>query len=164
MSGLRRSERGSGTVWMLAFMAVVWVVAVAVMTVGGVRAGRHRAAVAADLAALAAAGRFAQGPVVACRAAAESAMGSGGRLSGCVLRGAVAEVTVTVSLRGLAYIGSALRVTAHARAGPVSPAKASSPATADRPCLRGAGVEYGDQDQGVRATIHARTRPVNAAC
>src|SRR4051794_35931994 len=58
MSGGRRSEeRGSATVWVLAFSTVLALAGAAGVLVGSAVVTRHRAAAAADLAALAAAGR-----------------------------------------------------------------------------------------------------------
>ncbi|MFI0449119.1 Rv3654c family TadE-like protein [Actinomadura sp. 6N118] len=112
------SDRGSGVVWVVGFMAVVWVVAVTAMTVGSVRAARHRADAAADLAALAGAARVAEGRAAACRAAEAIAAKSGGRLSACGVRGRVVEISVTVVLK-VPIATDALRVSSRARAGPV---------------------------------------------
>ena len=101
-------------------MAVVLLTATVALAAGGVRAARHRALAAADLAALAAAARAAAGSGPACRAAEEVAAGSGGRLSGCVLRGGIADVTVVVTVRAPEPLG-VLRLRARARAGPADP-------------------------------------------
>lgn len=114
------ADRGSGVVWLTGFMAVVWVIAVTAMTVGSVRAARHRADAAADLAALAGAARVAEGRAAACRAAEVIAAKSGGRLSGCGVRGSVVEISVTVVLK-VPIATDALRVSSRARAGPVGP-------------------------------------------
>ncbi|MCW2900856.1 MAG: hypothetical protein JWO67_3121, partial [Streptosporangiaceae bacterium] len=116
----RRSDRGSGTVWALTFMMVIWLMAVPAMMAAGGRAARHRAFAAADLAALAAAAHAAEGPRAACRQAVTIARASGGSVSACVLNGRIADVTVTVPLRGPAALG-AVRARARARAGPVDP-------------------------------------------
>ncbi len=110
-------DRGSGTVWMLAFIGLIWSLAVMAMTVGGVRAARHRAYAAADLAALAAAAHAIDGPRGACRLAAVIARGSGGRLRRCALRGRVSEVVVTSDVRSVLPLGR-LVATGRARAGP----------------------------------------------
>jgi secretion/DNA translocation related TadE-like protein len=101
-------------------MSVIWLAAVLATTAGGVRAARHRAHAAADLAALAASSHAAAGPAAACRWAAMVAAGSSGRLSACGLRGHVVDVTVTVAVRGPAPLGR-MRVIARARAGPIDP-------------------------------------------
>lgn len=110
-------ERGSGTVWVLAFAALVWIVAVTVISAGGVRAARHRAHGAADLAALAAAAKAAEGGAAACRRAAVVAQGAGGRLSSCAVRGSVADVEVAVIVRLPAPLGR-MHLISRARAGP----------------------------------------------
>ena len=110
-------DRGSGTVWVVAFMALLWFVGVLAVTVGSVRAARHRADSAADLAALGAAARVADGGGAACRVAAAAAARSGTRLSGCVVRGRIVDVSVELGLRVPFGVGG-LRVTSKARAGP----------------------------------------------
>ena len=109
-------DQGSGTVWTVTLMALVWLAAVVAMTVGGVRAARHRADAAADLAALAAAAHAVNGPEYACAAATAIAHEARARLIGCVARGDIADVRVAVTARlpGLGLV----RVTARARAGP----------------------------------------------
>ncbi|GAA2074698.1 Rv3654c family TadE-like protein [Actinomadura alba] len=113
------ADRGSGTLWALTAMAVIWLAAVLAMTVGGVRAARHRAHTAADLAALAAASHAATGAAVghACRRASEVAAASGGRVSACVVRGQVADVTVVVTIR-VPVSSSRWRLVVRSRAGP----------------------------------------------
>ncbi|WP_161602745.1 Rv3654c family TadE-like protein [Thermomonospora catenispora] len=115
-----RGDQGAGTLWVLAFMGVIWLVGVTFMTAGGVRAARHRAHGAADLAALAAAAQAVEGPGPACRRAARVARGWGVRLSSCTVRGMVAEVEVTTTVRLPEPFGS-LRFVSRARAGPQSP-------------------------------------------
>lgn len=110
-------DRGSGTIWMLALIALTWSVAAMAMTVGGVRVARHRAYAAADLAALAAASHTADGPRRACQLAARIARSSGGRLSRCALHGRVSEVTVIAELPNVPALRH-LAATAQARAGP----------------------------------------------
>ncbi|MFA1546525.1 Rv3654c family TadE-like protein [Actinomadura chokoriensis] len=112
------ADRGSGTIWVVAFAAVVWVAGVAAIAVGGVRGARHRGDAAADMAALAAAARVAEGREPACARARDIAAASGARLSRCRLSGEVVEVAVTVRLKAPMGIGR-LRVVSRARAGPV---------------------------------------------
>jgi secretion/DNA translocation related TadE-like protein len=114
-------DRGSGTVWMLGLIGLTWSMAVMAMTVGGVRAARHRAYAAADLAALAAAAHATGGRPGACRLAAEVARGSGARLRRCALHDRVSEVVVTSDARSVLPLGR-LTATARARAGPVTAA------------------------------------------
>jgi secretion/DNA translocation related TadE-like protein len=104
-------------VWTLAFMMLIWLVAVPAMTVGAARVARQRAESAADLAALAAAAHAAEGAGAACRRASAVARGGGGRLSACELHGRVADVTVAVSL----HVPVTGRLIARARAGPGEP-------------------------------------------
>nr|WP_089329860.1 Rv3654c family TadE-like protein [Actinomadura meyerae] len=112
------ADRGAGTIWVVAFAAVVWVGGVAAIAAGGVRAARHRGDAAADMAALAAAGRVAEGGRPACARAREVAAGSGARLAQCRVRGGVVEVSVAVPLKVPMGIGRP-RVISRARAGPV---------------------------------------------
>jgi secretion/DNA translocation related TadE-like protein len=103
-------------------MAVVWLMAAVAMAAGGVRAARHRAHTAADLAALAAASRAAAGSVPACRTAAVVAAGSDGRLAECTVHDRIADVTVVATVHGPGPI-RAMRLRARARAGPVEPVR-----------------------------------------
>lgn len=112
-----RNDRGSGTIWALALLALVWSAGTVAMTAGGVRAARHRAYAAADLAALAAAANAAGGPQYACALAARVAHASGGRLRRCVLHERVCEVTVTSAVSLRRPFGP-LIATGRARAGP----------------------------------------------
>lgn len=115
----RPHDAGSGTVWTLAAAMVVLVVAVAVVGVGGAVVARHRAGSAADLAALAAAGRAAPGASGACELAARVVAADGGRLRACTVSGAVVEVTVAVEATVLGHrLGTAV---GRARAGPAGP-------------------------------------------
>ena len=113
-------ERGSATVWVLLLAAVLAVVAAAAVLVGAAVVARHRAAGAADLAALAAAGRAVAGDPVACATAAEVAVANGAELPGChVGPGSVVDVEVRVTA-GLGGLGVHEAV-GRARAGPVQP-------------------------------------------
>lgn len=111
------SDRGSGTVWVLAFAAVIWVGGLAAVAVGGVRGVRHRADSAADLAALAGAAHAVEGAGVACSRAKGIAAESGVRLTRCQVRGEVVEVSVTADMRVPMGIGE-VNVVSRARAGP----------------------------------------------
>ena len=112
-------DRGSGTLWMLALIGLIWSVATMAMAVGGVRAARHRAYAAADLAALAAASHLTDGAGSACELAARIARGSGGRLRQCVFHGRISDVVVVSEVRSIPALGH-LTATARARAGPES--------------------------------------------
>ncbi|MFD6885107.1 Rv3654c family TadE-like protein [Streptomyces sp. NPDC059957] len=64
-----------------------------VLLLGQAVVSRHRAAAAADLAALAAAASWAHGPAAACATAVRVAVAQGARVTGCAVTGEVAEVT-----------------------------------------------------------------------
>jgi secretion/DNA translocation related TadE-like protein len=111
-------ERGSATVWVLALAGVLAVVGAAAVLVAAAVTARHRAGSAADLAALAAAGRAVIGDPDACAVAAQVARGNGARLATCTVgQGAVVAVTVSVPVR-LGPLGR-YDATGRARAGPV---------------------------------------------
>jgi secretion/DNA translocation related TadE-like protein len=122
MSGRRRpaGDRGSATVWVVALSGVLAAIGVAVLLVGAAVVGRHRAAGAADLAALAGAESAVRGRPDACAAAERVAGANGARLTGCTVDpGAVVDVAVEVHVR-LGPLGTR-SATARARAGPVPP-------------------------------------------
>ncbi|NMO57182.1 helicase [Actinoplanes sp. TBRC 11911] len=79
--------------------------------------GNHRARAAADLGALAGAGRAIYGAEVACARAGQLVTANGGRLTGCTVTGLEVVVAVAVDVRPLP--GLLRRATAAARAGPV---------------------------------------------
>jgi secretion/DNA translocation related TadE-like protein len=118
-----RDDRGSASVWVLACSALVLLVAVAVSLRAGAVLARHRAESAADLAALAAAGRIGTADDV-CEPAGPIARANGGALVRCRTRlapdgrsGSVdVEVSVAVRLPGIGW----RRATASARAGRLS--------------------------------------------
>lgn len=89
----------------------------AVAMVGSAVAARHRAQSAADLAALAGAGRLASGPEAACEWAGAVASAMRVRIAGCRVDGldVIVDAAARVEL-GRLGIGTA---TARARAGPV---------------------------------------------
>ncbi|MEV4251860.1 Rv3654c family TadE-like protein [Spirillospora sp. NPDC049652] len=110
-------DRGAGTVWVLAFLGVIWAVGLAAIVVGGVRVARHRVEAAADLGALAGAGHVGEGEEAACRAVREVAADSGGRVASCAVRGRIVEVSTDAVVR-LPFGIREVRVVARARAGP----------------------------------------------
>jgi secretion/DNA translocation related TadE-like protein len=111
-------DEGSTTPVVLGLACVVAVLGLFLTAVTGVAVARHRAAAAADLAALAAAGAVLDGPAAACGLAAEVAHDQGARLVLCALEGVTVDVAVEVRPAGrLAALGVA-RV--RARAGPVT--------------------------------------------
>lgn len=112
-----RDERGSATVWVLALSGVLAVVGLAVVLLAAAVVARHRAGSAADLAALAAAGRAVRGDPDPCVAAGEIAAANGASLDECVVEDrAVVRVRVSVPVE-LGPVGER-RATARARAGP----------------------------------------------
>ncbi|WSZ41576.1 flp pilus-assembly TadE/G-like family protein [Streptomyces sp. NBC_00868] len=86
-------DRGSATVWAALVATVLGAVFGGVLLLGQAVVARHRAAAAADLAALAAAATWAHGPETACATARRVARAQGASLGACTLRGEVAEVT-----------------------------------------------------------------------
>ena len=110
-------DRGSMTIWVAATMALIWLVATGALAYGTVVIGRHRVETAADLAALAGAGRVADGQATACVVAATVSARNGGELGTCRLIGDDIQVLVTRRV-GLGRPG-VHTATAAARAGPV---------------------------------------------
>ncbi|WP_447038242.1 Rv3654c family TadE-like protein [Streptomyces sp. DSM 118878] len=91
-------DRGAATVWVTVVMAVLCVICGAVLAMGQAVMARHRAGGAADLAALAAADRWAAGSAKACEGAARVAEAQGARLVDCSVRGEISEVTASASV------------------------------------------------------------------
>jgi len=113
---LRRTESGSATIYVLVAVAVLALAACLGVADGIAAVARHRAEVAADAAALAAAGDVASGPAAACAAAARLARADGATLTDCRLAGALSAVAVAMPLPGwLSWAGQAR---GRARAGP----------------------------------------------
>jgi secretion/DNA translocation related TadE-like protein len=110
-------DRGSAVVWLAGFTALLVLATAAALLPGSAVLARHRAATAADLAALAGAVRVLDGVAVACAAAADIAARNGGSLVRCAVSGDDVEVEVTrpVVLGGL----GSWTAWAKARAGPV---------------------------------------------
>ncbi|GAB2514307.1 Rv3654c family TadE-like protein [Nocardiopsis aegyptia] len=108
-----RADAGSATVWWVTLCALLWFLTFAVLMAASVRIDRDRAATAADLAALAAAARAAQGTDHACARARAIAEANRAALHTCDLDGPVAEVSVSVPSSVLDR-----SIVARARAGP----------------------------------------------
>jgi secretion/DNA translocation related TadE-like protein len=99
-------------------IAAVLAVSLGAVYVGCAVIARHRAEAAADLAALAAAGRLAQGTEAACAHASEIAQAMQTRIADCVVDRLDVIVTVDVSVAlGRIAAGSAHGI---ARAGPMT--------------------------------------------
>lgn len=112
----RGSERGSATLVAVAMMAVLLAITLGGSVFSSAVIARHRAQAAADLAALAAAGRVGSGPQSACMWASSVATANRARLTACTLAELDVVVTVEVAVAlGRLGIGSAR---AAARAGP----------------------------------------------
>jgi secretion/DNA translocation related TadE-like protein len=115
-----RSDRGSATVWSVGAIAVLCVVFGVVLALGQAVVVRHRAAGGADLAALAAADHWADGPEVACARAEGVARDQGVRLVRCALVGEISDVTAAAG-RG------PFTAEVRARAGPAGPVTSQAP-------------------------------------
>lgn len=113
---MTRGDRGSGTVLVLCLAAVLTATTAVLVALGAAAVTRHRAASAADLAALAAADRVLEGEAVACAAAERTLTGLGAAVTSCRVDGDRATVVVSVRPGGpLGRLGAARAV---ARAGP----------------------------------------------
>ncbi|MFF4759912.1 Rv3654c family TadE-like protein [Streptomyces sp. NPDC001292] len=112
--GRRPSDRGSATVWSVGAIALLCVVFGIGLALGQAVVDRHRAAGAADLAALAAAGHWAEGGAAACTRAEEVARAQGTRLVRCAIVGDTSDVTAAAE-------GGPFTTEVRARAGPASP-------------------------------------------
>ncbi len=111
-----RRQDGFVTVAALSLAFVLAAVTLLVTLVGSVAVARHRAAGAADLAALAAAGHALEGRQQACAAAERIARAQHAELEQCLLDGLDAVVTVAVQPHG--RLGQWGTARSHARAGP----------------------------------------------
>ncbi len=122
-------DHGSAALWSLALAMVLWVFACAVIMAGVAVSGRHRAATAADLAALSGASAAARiqlsgaapNATAACAAARATAAANDAALDSCDVVGTIVTVTTTVTLAGLGHLFGHLGpvlVSARARAGP----------------------------------------------
>ncbi|MEV7145964.1 Rv3654c family TadE-like protein [Streptomyces sp. NPDC093084] len=128
----RYSDRGSATVWSVGAIGVLCAVFGVLLGLGQAVVVRHRAAGAADLAALAAADHWAEGTAAACARADRVARAQGARLTRCVIVGDVSDVTTA---SGGGPFGAEVR----ARAGPAAPARAApAPAPTATTPARGA--------------------------
>jgi len=96
-------------------MAALVAISLGGVHIGAAVVGRHRAQAAADLAALAAASRLADGPEEACRSAVGVGSVMGAVVRGCDVDDLDVVITVTVAIGGV--IGSPAH--AAARAGPI---------------------------------------------
>ena len=113
-----RCEQGSATVLVLSAAAVVTLVAGALAAAATATVTRHRAGLAADVAALAAASHVTEGPNAACEAAGSAAARNGATLASCIVDGTVVSVRTRVAAPPwIAWAGAAQ---GRARAGPAA--------------------------------------------
>ncbi|HET6503574.1 MAG TPA: Rv3654c family TadE-like protein [Amycolatopsis sp.] len=131
---MRSDDTGAATVWAAVAVATLLAVASVVFSLGSVMVTRHRAADAADLAALAAAGQADRGEAVACARARFVAERMSVRLVRCSFHNWDALVEVEAQLK--APLGGSGVATAHARAGPVP----TGPTGFSRGCCRFGGA------------------------
>lgn len=128
----RFSDRGSASVWSVGVIALLCAVFGIGLALGQAVVGRHRAAGAADLAALAAAGHWAEGSAAACARADRVARAQGARLVRCAIAGDTSDVTAvfeqgpfTAEVRaraGPAVPPDGMAVSADGTAAPAAPA------------------------------------------
>jgi secretion/DNA translocation related TadE-like protein len=109
-----RDDRGSATIWAGGILSALCVVFAAVLAMGEAVVVRHRSAAAADLAALAAARHWPDGPAASCALADRVARAQRARLVRCEVTGEVADV---VAAAGQGPFAAETR----ARAGPSAP-------------------------------------------
>jgi secretion/DNA translocation related TadE-like protein len=109
-------ERGGVTIIVLALGFLITTAAVVVTTRGVAVIDRHRTQAAADLAALAGAGRVIEGSEAACAAAATISRRNGALLASCRVSGDVVDVEVRAAVR-FGRLGP-WTVVRRARAGP----------------------------------------------
>lgn len=132
-----RGDGGSATVWVLGLAAMIWLVAAASAVAGHVRTVRHQAGVAADMAALAAAGDAFATRSAACAEARRVARANGAGVVACTVHGGIADVTVRSPLpQPFGSLTEREGVIMRARAGPAgrSPdAAAAAPGAAAGP-------------------------------
>lgn len=109
----RSAEHGSGTILVLVAMGALLAVTAAGLMVAQAVIATHRARVAADLSALAAASALRDGSPSPCARGATVAAHNGASLRSCRLEGPVVEIVVAVAVRWWPEAA-----TARARAGP----------------------------------------------
>ncbi|HEU0213939.1 MAG TPA: Rv3654c family TadE-like protein [Jiangellaceae bacterium] len=113
-------DRGAGSILVLSGVMVVLTALLVAVALGGGYLARHRAAAAADLAALAGAGRLWAGPAAACSSANGVARVNGAVVRSCRVEGGQVEVVTSVDVTGpAAVLGDVAR---RARAGPAATA------------------------------------------
>jgi secretion/DNA translocation related TadE-like protein len=130
-AGLPIADRGSATVWVVLACLVTWSVTTVALSIGGVVVARHRAASAADLAALAGARTLASGDVFGdpCAEAQRVAAAARARLVACdrMADGSLQVVAEVALPRLLARWPDLPPARARARAGGVRTVSPSQP-------------------------------------
>jgi len=125
-------DAGSSSLWALSLAMVLWVCVAAIVLAGVGIIARHRAATAADMAALAAASVIGRsefagesagdpgGAQRACAAASAIALANDAVVTSCQLAGQIVDVTASVRIPALGLLGGLGldSVSARARAGP----------------------------------------------
>lgn len=110
-----RRDEGFVAIAVAGLVLVLLSVSFLVACLGAVAVARHRAAAAADLAALAAAAHALEGQASACEVAGSIADAQAARLEQCRLEGT--DAVVIVSVRPAGGVGDLGRARAQARAG-----------------------------------------------
>jgi secretion/DNA translocation related TadE-like protein len=131
---LANGERGAGSILVLGAVAVALTALLVVLTLAAGYDARHRAAAAADLAALAGAGQVGFGAEPACALARTVAAANGGVLRSCTVEGEQVVVSVAATIVGpTSWLPDPVR---WARAGPTTVGLVSGgQAAADRLAL-----------------------------
>ncbi|MER5727394.1 Rv3654c family TadE-like protein [Streptomyces sp. NPDC002138] len=143
-------DRGSATVWAAVVATALVAVFGGVLLLGQAVVARHRAAAAADLAALAAAASWTHGPVAACASALRVARAQGALMTACAVSGELADVTARVPT-------GPFTPTSTSRAGPADPNPPRAPAAGPGP--RPGPVRSGPRLGPVRSGPVAPPRP-----
>ena len=114
----KAADRGSASVYVLVFNVVAWCIGLMVLAYSQVLGAQHRAAGAADLAALAGADQILNASGSPCDEAAAFAAANAARLVGCGTSGAVVDVLVEARPR-IPLLPAIKGAKARARAEPV---------------------------------------------
>ena len=122
-----RDDSGVASVWAATAAAVLLLTATVCVDVAAAVRARHVASAAADLSALAAAGRAVEGPDIACRVATDLAARNDAELTGCRLDGWDALVETQVRRSGLLPVHRPASARARAGPAPVTDAAGTAP-------------------------------------
>ncbi|MER5382449.1 Rv3654c family TadE-like protein [Streptomyces sp. NPDC002688] len=130
------SDRGSATVWTVGAIAVLCALFGAVLAMGQAVVVRHRAAGAADLAALAAADHWSDGGAVACARADRVARAQSAWLVRCAVEGEISDVTAA---SGKGPFTAEVRSRAGPAGGPAGPGGSTGSAESSGPAASSGG-------------------------